>query len=232
MLRCSRRTDKFAKIPNNDLRQHKSLMGIIGKLRVYKETKDIERYGEYGLAAVTDSVRQLQNAIAENYTEKQFAELFNKIDNIYASRHEGYKVGLCGYSYNDDAADASQPQLRIEKLRDFRDEELRKLKLAQLQSAPININQGQEALALATNTVVSNLTNACERIDEVPNDKLSDDDKLKLRGLLAELEQAQQKDSNAKGDRLQKVLSFIADKRADAMIAAASYIGAAVQQFV
>jgi hypothetical protein len=42
------------------------------------------------------------------------------------------------------------------------------------------------------------LTNACERIDEVPNDKLNDDDKLKLKGLLAELEQAQQKDSNAK----------------------------------
>jgi ribosomal protein L17 len=130
MLRCFRRTDKFAKIPNNDLRQHKSLMKIIGKLRVHQETKVIERYGEYGLAAVTDSIRQLQNAIAENYTEKQFTELFNKIDNIYASRHEGYMVGLCDYSYNDDAADASQAQLRIEKLQDFRNEELRKLKLA------------------------------------------------------------------------------------------------------
>lgn len=208
------------------------LKKLIGKLRVFQEARDVELYSEYGLVAITDSIRQLQNSIAENYTEEQFAKLFSKIDNIYANRYKDYAVGLCGYYFNEDAADESQAQLRIEKLQVFRDEELRKLKLAQFQSAPVNVtqNQSQEAQVTATSIIVANFGTACERIDEIPDDELSDDDKLKLKGLLAELEQAKLKDTTTKKGKLQKVLAFLADKGADAAIAAAPYVGAAVQQ--
>ena len=208
------------------------LKNLIGKLRVFQEARDAELYSEYGLMAITDSIRQLQNAIAEDYTEDQFAKLFDKIDNIYANRYESYAVGLCGYYSSDDAADESQAQLRTEKLRVFRDEELRKFKLAQFQSAPVNItqSQSQEAQAAATSIIIGDLSNTYERIDEIPENELSDNDKLKLKGLLAELEQAKQKDASVRKGRIQKVLTFLADKGADAAIAAAPYIGAVAQQ--
>lgn len=53
-----------------------------------------------------------------------------------------------------------------------------------------------------------------------------------LRGCSPNLSRHSRKTRTQKRELLQKVLSFIADERADAMIAAAPYIGAAVQQFV
>lgn len=212
-------------------REHSAsdLRKLIGKLRVLQENKDAERYGEFGLASVTDSINQLQNAIAEGYNEEQFRLLFEKIDNIYANRYEHYVVGLCGYLCNDDSPDESQAQLRIEKLRDFRDEEIRRFRLAQLQSASINVNQSQEAHASATSIAIANLLETSERIDEISSDKLSEDDKEYLKGLLLSLEQSIAKKKGDSSGKFKKILEFLADKSADAFIAAAPFVWNLIQ---
>lgn len=212
-------------------REHSAsdLKKLVGKLRVLQESKDAQRYGEFGLASITDSINQLQNAIAEGYSEEQFKLLFEKIDNIYANRYGHYVVGLCGYLYNDDSPDEAQAQLRIEKLRDFRDEEMRRFKLAQFQSALINVSQSQEAHATATSIAIANLIETSEKIDEISFDKLSEDDKEYLKGLLLSLEQSIAKEKGDSGGKLKKILEFLADKSADAFIAAAPFVWNLVQ---
>lgn len=111
------------------------------KTPVFQEAKDVELYSEYGSATLTSPIRQPQNADAEDCTEEQLERIFSQIDNIDAVRYSSYAVGLCDHDFNDDAPDESQAQLRVEKPRDYRDKDLRKSKIAQLQAAPISSHQ-------------------------------------------------------------------------------------------
>lgn len=200
------------------------LRKLVGKLCVLRENKDNELYGSYGLGALTDSIRQLEIATSEGYTKEKFAILFKKIDHIYANKYTSYTDGLCGYLYNDDVPDESQAQLRIEKLRIIRDEELRRMRMAETQSTTIAVSQSQEARASATSIAVANLMQTCEKIDEIPSDHLSEEDKDYLKGLLASLEQSATNDKKDKESKARKVLAFLADKGVDAFIAAAPFI--------
>ncbi len=212
-------------------REHSAsdLKKLVGKLRVLQEGKDRELYGQYGLTAISDSIRQLESAISENSSQDQYKELFNKIDYIYVNKYDSYVDGLCGWMYNDDAPDEKQATLRLEKLRVIRDEELRKIRIAESQNTQISLTQNQEATAIATSIAVASLLETCERIDSIPSDKLNEEDKDHLKGLLTSLDQAFSKDKPDKKSRLSKVISFLADKGADAFIAAAPFIWNLIQ---
>lgn len=73
------------------------------------------------------------------------------------------------------------------------------------------------------------LIETCEKIDSIPDENLSEEDKDHLKGLLTSLEQAVSKGKPDKKSRLSKVLSFLADKGADAFIAAAPLIWNLIQ---
>lgn len=208
------------------------LRKLIGKLRVFQEGRDAGLYGECGLTTLTGSIRQLQNALAEGYTEAQYARLFRMIDSMYANRYDSYTDGLCGYAYNDDVPDASQAKLRVEKLRLIRDEELRGFKLAQLQAASVYVsqNQNQEAQAEASCATTIQIGDVCESVDKISKDVLSDDDKLKLKGMLAELEQTKSKDSSKKKGKINDVLKFAVDKGIDVALAVVPYIVEVIKQ--
>lgn len=205
------------------------LRKLLGKLRIYQEGKDRELYGQYGLTAISDSIRQLEFAISENSSQDQYKELFNKIDHIYASKYNSYVDGLCGWQYNDDAPDEKQAILRLEKLRIIRDEEMRKMRVAETQNTSISVSPHIEANAAATSIAVANLFETCDTIDAIPKDKLSEEDKDYLKGLLTSLEQAVSKNKPDKQSKLGKVLSFLADKGADAFIAAAPFVWNLIQ---
>lgn len=205
------------------------LKKLLGKLRVYQEGKDRELYDQYGLTAISDSIRQLEFAISANSSQDQYKELFNKVDYIYANKYDSYVDGLCGWMYNDDPPDEKQATLRLEKLRVIRDEELRKIRIAESQNTQISLTQNQEASAIATNIAVASLIEACEEVDSIPNEKLSEEDKDYLKGLLASLEQAVSKGKPDKNSRLSKVLGFLADKGTDAFIASAPFVWNLIQ---
>lgn len=205
------------------------LKKLLGKLRVYQEGMDRELYDQYGLTAISDSIRQLEFAISENSSQDQYKELFNKVDYIYANKYGNYVDGLCGWMYNDDPADEKQATLRLEKLRVIRDEELRKIRIAESQNTQISLMQSQEANAMASSIAMVGLIETCEEIDSIPDDKLNEEDKDRLKGLLTSLEQAASKNKPDKQNRLSKVLSFLADKGVDAFIASAPFIWNLIQ---
>ena len=205
------------------------LRRLLGKLRIYQEGKDRELYGQYGLTSISDSIRQLEFAISESSSQEQYQTLFNKIDYLYANKYDSYVDGLCGWGYNDDAPNEQQAILRLEKLRIIRDEELRKIRIAESKNTKISLTQNQEANAIAASIAVASLIETCDEIDTIPDDKLSAEDKDYLKGLLTSLEQAVSKDKPDKQSRLSKILSFLADKSADAFIAAAPFIWNLIQ---
>lgn len=205
------------------------LRKLLGKLRTYQEGKDRELYGQYGLNAISDSIRQLEFAISESSSQDQYQALFNKIDHIYVSKYKDYVGGLCGWRYNDETPDERQAILRLEKLRVIRDEEMHKMRVAETQNTSISVSPHLEANATANSIAVANLFETCDKIDAIPEDKLSEEDKDYLKGLLTSLEQAVNKDKPDKQGRLSKILSFLADKSVDAFIAAAPFIWNLIQ---
>lgn len=200
------------------------LRKLLGKLRIYQESKDRELYGQYGLTAISDSINQLEFAISESNSENQYQALFNKVDRLYANKYDNYVDGLCGWGYNDNAPDERQAILRIEKLRIIRDEELRKVRIAETQNTQISLTQNQETNAIATSYAMVSLMETCDKIDAISDDKLSAEDKDYLKGLLTSFEQAISKDKPDKQGRLSKILTFLADKSIDVVIAAIPFI--------
>ena len=96
----------------------------------------------------------------------------------------------------------------------------------------MNISQNTIAQASAEACCTVTLAQALESIDRLSSDKLSDEDKIYLKGLLAELSQtmgANRKDCEKK---YKKILSWIADKGVDVAIAAAPYVLQTIQTLV
>lgn len=122
------------------------------------------------------------------------------------------------YSYgssNRNDFNDEQTQLRIDKLKHFRDEELRKLKIAEAQGASVSLT------ASATSNVQVTLEATFEQIDKLPETTLSDDEKTLLKGMMGDLNT---KDKSKRGSKLDKLLSWLAGKGTDVFIAAMPYI--------
>lgn len=208
-----------------------NLRQLMGKLKVLRDAKDTELYGAYGLVAITDSIRQLEDALLEELSDEQLKQLYSKIDHIYANTLDAYVDGLCGWQYDDDGPSDDQTKLRIEKLRYYRDEEMRRIKLAESQAGRIAITQtqSQEAHATATSIAIVDVLEACKQVDELPEDSLSEADKTFLKGMFLELEMSASKGKDAGKEKLSKILGFLMDKGIDVLIAAWPFLWTTMQ---
>jgi hypothetical protein len=195
------------------------LKKLIGKLRVLQEAKDRELYGEFGLSAMSEHIRRLENAMNENGEGDPLADACRDIDYIYANTYEGYTDGLAGYGSHGVEGSFQQCRLRIEKLKSYRDAELRKIKTA---SAPaLNMNQYQYSNASACASVEISLDKAFESIDSLPQESLSRAEKSELKELLRDLANGNKEESEG---RLKRIQRWLADKGTDALIAAMPYV--------
>lgn len=101
----------------------------------------------------------------------------------------------------------------------LRDEEFRKLKIAEAQAASVSILQNASASSAANVQVTVEAT--FEQIDKLPETTLSDDDKTLLKGMIGDLNT---KDKSKRDSKLSKLQSWLADKGTDVFIAAMPYI--------
>lgn len=191
------------------------------KLLARQEAQDKETYGLYGLAAITDSIHQLECALGSGLSDDELEKLYDRIDYIYANTLNMYTDGLCGWLYNDDKPSDEQTRLRIEKLRFYRDEEYRKLKLAEAQKTSVNVAQAtNNANTLETNIAID-IANTIEQIDALPESSLGEADKILLKGMIADLTD---KNTSKRESKLQKLMNWLSNKGTDVFIAAMPYI--------
>ena len=200
------------------------LRTIVQMLRLERENQDEERYGSKCCHAITEHIRRLEQALEEGLKGEQLKVVYDSIDYVYANArgYDSYTDGLASYSYgssNRNDFNDEQTQLRIDKLKHFRDEELRKLKIAEAQGASVSLVQ--KTTASATSNVQVTLEATFEQIDKLPETTLSDDEKTLLKGMMGDLNT---KDKSKRGSKLDKLLSWLAGKGTDVFIAAMPYI--------
>ena len=195
------------------------LRKLIGKLRVLRDRKDQELYGPYGLETVTNHVHLLERAAEDGIEGEDLRAVYETIDSIYVNRYGFYVDGLSGYGYREYELCPQQTELRIEKLKVIRDEEFRKLKIAEARAASVSMVQNASASAKANVQVTVEAT--FEQIDKLPETTLSDDDKTLLKGMIGDLNT---KDKSKRDSKLGKLQSWLADKGTDVFIAAMPYV--------
>lgn len=205
------------------------LRKLIGKLKVFRENKDAQLYGECGLGSVTDSIRQLEDALNNGISVSDLKSLYDRIDHIYSNVVKGYTHGLSGWSYSDARPGIEQTKLRIEKLRHYRDDQLRLLKISEKQNQTIEFNQAISNSATANAECHIELTAVLDSVDGIPCERLSEDDKTFLKGLLAELSQLSRNDKDRAEKKVGKFFAWMADKSVDVAIAAAPYVMQVIQ---
>ncbi len=201
---------------------------ILGKLRLKREEQDMETYADCGLITVTQHIRALERAEEDGLQGEDLKAVYDSMDKIYANYYESYTDGLVAFGYSGDPISDEQTELRIEKLKLFRDEELRKLKMSEaLRAGHYTVqNNYQNSNATATANVSVSQEITFEQIENLSDDILTDDEKAQLKGMLANL---QTKDGDKRKDRLKKVLSWLADKGVDVFNAAMPYIVQLIQ---
>lgn len=100
-------------------------------------------------------------------------------------------------------------------------------------ATPLNqfiISNDSNASAYATATVTISISNTIEAINQLPHDVMTNEEKEKLKEDLYTLEGIKTTKNKSKfWEKAKSVLSFLADKGADAMIVAAPYIINALQ---
>lgn len=197
------------------------LRTIVQMLRLERENQDEERYGSKCCHAITEHIRRLEQALEEGLQGESLKSVYDSIDFVYASSkgYESYTDGLASYGSDRNNLNEEQTRLRIDKLKHFRDEEIRKLKIAEVQGASVSLVQN--ATASATNIVQVTLETTFEQIDKLPETTLSDDDKTLLKGKIGDLNT---KDKSKRDNKLGKLLSWLAGKGTDVFIAAMPYI--------
>ena len=189
------------------------------KLLSRREGQDSNVYGHYGLSAFTDSIHQLEDALGLGWSDDDLKKLYDRIDHLYANTLHMYVDGLCGWQYNDDKPSDEQTRLRIEKLRYYRDEEFRKLKLAEAQKTNVSMSQSTQATVQAN--IAMDISTTVEQIDALPETTLSDDEKMLLKGMIADLTE---KDKRKRETKLQKLEGWLSTKGTDVFIAAMPYV--------
>lgn len=200
---------------NSDLRT------VVQMLRLKRENLDEERYGSECCHAITEHIRRLEQALEEGLQCEALKAVYESIDFVYANAkgYDSYADGLASYGSDRDDLNDEQTRLRIDKLKHFRDEELRKLKIAEAQGASVSLVQN--TTASATNNVQIALEATFEQIDKLPETTLSDEDKTLLKGMIGDLKT---KDISKRDSKLGKLQSWLADKGTDVFIAAMPYI--------
>lgn len=208
-----------------DMHSPDDLRKLVGKLRVLREEKDRELYGPYGLETITEHIRNLEDAMNSGVDGDDLKALYERVDRIYANYYyDSYVDGLSGWNYRDYEPCDEQTSLRIEKLKHFRDAELRMIRVAEAQGASLSVSATSESSSTSSASIQMSV--AIEQIDNLPDSSLTEDEKTLLKGMMADL---QTKDAKKREGKLQKILGWLADKGTDVFIAAMPYIVQAVQ---
>ncbi|MGO5316917.1 hypothetical protein ACTQZK_07265 [Paraeggerthella sp. LCP19S3_G8] len=197
---------------------------MLAILRLRREEQDRETYGGSGLLAITQHIRQLERANEDGLCGDQLIAVYEKVDSIYANYYDSYADGLSGYSYRGYEPCLQQTELRMEKLKLFRDEELRRLRIAEAQAA--SVSMVQNATASASTNIQITLETTFEQIERLPEAILSDDDKTLLKGMIGDLNT---KDKKKRNGTLGKLQAWLADKGTDVFIAVIPYIAQLIQ---
>jgi len=207
---------------SSSFRYSKSDLGmILQKLRLRREDSDDKAFGAAFCATITQHIRRLEQALEEGVKDDELKAVYDSIDHVYANEqgYESYTDGLAVYGFSGTDLSEEQTRLRIDKLKHFRDEKMMSVRIAEAQGATYNLSASSTAAASSTVEISLEIIN--ERIDEVADDDLTDEEKTQLKGLLADLSA---KDDRKRKEKLQKLIHWLGDKGPDIFIAVLPYI--------
>lgn len=194
---------------------------ILQKLRLKREDSDDKAFGAAFCATITQHIRRLEQALEGGVKGDELKAVYHSIDCVYANEkgYESYTDGLVSYGFSGADFSEEQTRLRIDKLKHFRDEKMMSVRIAEAQGATYNLSA--KSTAAASSTVEISLEIINERIDEIADDDLTDEEKTLLKGLLADLSA---KDDRKRKEKLQKLIHWLGDKGPDIFIAVLPYI--------
>lgn len=207
---------------SSSFRYSKSDLGmILQKLRLRREDSDDKAFGAAFCATITQHIRRLEQALEEGMKDDELKAVYKSIDYVYANAQgcESYTDGLVAYGFSGTDLSEEQTRLRIDKLKHFRDEKMMSMRIAEAQGATYNLSANSTAAASSTVEVSLEIIN--ERIDEIADDNLTDEDKTQLKGLLADLST---KNDKKRKEKLKNLIHWLGDKGPDILIAVLPYI--------
>lgn len=207
---------------SSSFRYSKSDLGmILQKLRLRREDSDDKAFGAAFCATITQHIRRLEQALEEGVKDDELKAVYASIDHVYANEqgYESYTDGLVVYGAIGTDLSEEQTRLRIDKLKHFRDEKMMSARIAEAQGATYNLSANSTAVASSTVEISLEIIN--ERIDEITDDDLTDEDKTQLKGLLAELST---KNGQKRKEKLKNLIHWLGDKGPDIFIAVLPYI--------
>ena len=176
------------------------------------------------------------NACLENKNQQQAKELTADFVSVFNSEIPGCTQGLHAYHFGTGDGfshldDLNKVKQKLENyyadLKAKADDKEYDLRIAEAQAMSIHNNN----VYTNTQTVEINLSMAYESLDEaVVKNVLSQEDAEQLKELLEQVEGAKaRKDKGKVWAKVKPVLAFLADKGADALIAAGPYLISALQ---
>ena len=194
---------------------------ILQKLRLKRGDSDDKAFGAAFCATITQHIRRLERALEEGVKDDELKAVYDSIDHVYANEqgYESYADGLVAYGAIGTDPSEEQTRLRIDKLKHFRDEKMMSVRIAEAKGATYNLSANSTAAASSTVEISLEIIN--ERIDEIADDDLADEDKTQLKGLLADLST---KNDHKRKEKLQKLIHWLGDKGPDIFIAVLPYI--------
>lgn len=209
-----------------DKHTHGDLKKLVGKLKVYRENKEQELYGPYGLETICEHINFLEDVLTSGIEGEELSKAYARIDSIYFEEYDSYSCGLSCEAYSPYEPCDDQTILRIEKLRYIRDKEMRQLRAAENQKTYVNMQQDTTNSNSLESSVTVDIATTISQIDSLPESSLSDNDKTLLKGMVADLAE---KDGKKRETKLKKLLGWLSTKGADVFIAAMPYIVTIIQ---
>lgn len=104
-------------------------------------------------------------------------------------------------------------------LRERRDHELA---VAQANAGMVNVSNSSSNIAIASANV--DFQQTIEKVEQIPNDELSEDDKDALLGMLSRLELAERNNSSSVKGKAVRLIKWLGDKSADVIVAVAPVV--------
>ena len=193
------------------------LKKIRGKLMAYKESQPIKNQ-------LDAFIEQCDLLINDYYLDDVAIErLIDQVVRTYTSEAPEMSNGLGGYGYQEKNPEADILTLRS-KLVAFRDKRNHEKEMALLKKSGINLTNTNINTNETTVSIYISLESTIELINSIPDDKLSEEDKGVLAGMLGQVGAAAKRDKVEIEKPLHKVLRWLSDKGVDVIIAVFPYI--------
>ena len=206
-----------------------NLQALRGKLRVYRDQEEETTYGRFGVTALTENIHRLEDSLSSGLSQDEMKSTIDEIDRTYVDVVKGYVNGLSGWGLGPSELTqencAAQVSMRVNKLKAYRDSEIRKQLVAAAQGTAVSVSQ-QVSNSNEVSIAIT-LSQTVERIDEVGS--LSDEEKCALKGMLVEADQSTRKGKDETGKKVGKVLEWVSSNGVDVLIAVLPYLAQLVQ---